>query len=152
MELKRIEKLVDLLRDKEVGELEYSEWEGDKGFKVRVNMVGEQVVVSQVAAPVASSAAPAATASPAGNENPAEEGHLLESPMVGTFYRSPSPDKAPYVELGDRVQVGQTLCIVEAMKLMNEIEADASGVIEAILVDNAGPVQFGQPLFRIRED
>ena len=115
-------------------------------------MVGEQVVVSQVAAPVAASAAPAATASPAGNENPAEEGHLLESPMVGTFYRSPSPDKAPYVELGDRVQVGQTLCIVEAMKLMNEIEADASGVIEAILVDNAGPVQFGQPLFRIRED
>ena len=152
MELKRIEKLIDLLRDKEVGELEYSEWEGDKGFNVRVSMVGEQLVVSQAAAPVAASAAPAATASSVGNEAPAEEGHVLESPMVCTFYRSPSPDKAPYVELGDRVQVGQTLCIVEAMKLMNEIEADASGVIEAILVDNAGPVQFGQPLFRIRED
>ena len=151
MELKRIEKLIDLLRDKEVGELEYSEWEGEKGFNVRVSMVGEQVVVSQAAAPVAAVAAPApAAGAPA--EAPVEEGHVLVSPMVGTFYRSPSPDKAPYVELGDRVQVGQTLCIVEAMKLMNEIEADASGVIEAILVDNSGAVQFGQPLFRIRED
>ena len=152
MELKRIEKLIDLLRDKEVGELEYSEWEGEKGFNVRVSMVGEQVVVSQAAAPVAASASPSTASSSADSEAPAEEGHILESPMVGTFYRSPSPDKAPYVELGDRVQVGQTLCIVEAMKLMNEIEADASGVIEAILVDNAGPVQFGQPLFRIRKD
>ena len=152
MELKRIEKLIDLLRDKEVGELEYSEWEGEKGFNVRVSMVGEQVVVSQAAAPVAASASPSTASSSADSEAPAEEGHILESPMVGTFYRSPSPDKAPYVELGYRVQVGQTLSIVEAMKLMNEIEADASGVIEAILVDNAGPVQFGQPLFRIRKD
>lgn len=151
MELKRIEKLIDLLRDKEVGELEYSEWEGEKGFNVRVSMVGEQVVVSQAAAPVAA-AAGAPAAAPAAVEAPVEDGHVLVSPMVGTFYRSPSPDKAPYVELGDRVQVGQSLCIVEAMKLMNEIEADASGVIEAILVDNGGPVQFGQPLFRIRED
>ena len=151
MELKRIEKLIDLLRDKEVGELKYSEWEGEKGFNVRVSMVGEQVVVSQAAAPVAA-AAGAPAAAPAAAEAPVEDGHVLVSPMVGTFYRSPSPDKAPYVELGDRVQVGQSLCIVEAMKLMNEIEADASGVIEAILVDNGGPVQFGQPLFRIRED
>ena len=153
MELKRIEKLIDLLRDKEVGELEYSEWEGEKGFNVRVSMVGEQVVVAQAGAPVAAPASAAAAPAPSAAEAPAEEtGHVLVSPMVGTFYRSPSPDKAPYVELGDRVQVGQTLCIVEAMKLMNEIEADASGVIEAILVDNGGPVQFGQALFRIRED
>lgn len=153
MELKRIEKLIDLLRDKEVGELEYSEWEGEKGFNVRVSMVGEQVVVAQAGAPVAAPVSAAPAPAPSAAEAPAEEtGHVLVSPMVGTFYRSPSPDKAPYVELGDRVQVGQTLCIVEAMKLMNEIEADASGVIEAILVDNGGPVQFGQALFRIRED
>jgi len=77
---------------------------------------------------------------------------VLDSPMVGTFYRAPSPDASTFVELGDRVQVGQTLCIIEAMKLMNEIESDAAGVVEAILVDNGGPVQFGQPLFKIRED
>ena len=147
MELNRIEELIELLRDKEVGELEYSEWEGEKGFNVRVSL-GGQVAVSTlpVAAPTPAAAAPAA---PAAEQE--EEHHVLVSPMVGTFYRSPSPDAAAFVDLGDSVQVGQTLCIVEAMKLMNEIEADAAGVIEAILVDNAGPVQFGQPLFKIRE-
>ncbi len=145
MELERIEKLIDLLRDKEVGELEYSEWEGEQGFNIRVSLGGQ---VAVTALPVASTAA----APVAGAEaTPEDDHHVLVSPMVGTFYRSPSPDASSFVELGDRVQVGQTLCIVEAMKLMNEIEADAAGIIEAILVDNAGPVQFGQPLFKIRE-
>ena len=151
MELNRIEKLIDLLRDKEVGELEYSEWEGEKGFNVRVSMAGEQVVVSHAAPAAQVASAPAPAASAGVDESAAGDGHVLNSPMVGTFYRSAAPDKPPFVELGDRVQVGQTLCIVEAMKLMNEIEADAAGVIEAILVDNAGAVQFGQPLFKIRE-
>jgi acetyl-CoA carboxylase biotin carboxyl carrier protein len=146
MELERIEKLIDLLRDKEVGELEYSEWEGEQGFNIRVS-VGGQVAVSTLPAPSAAAATPAAGEEAA----PEDDHHVLVSPMVGTFYRSPSPEASAFVELGDRVQVGQTLCIVEAMKLMNEIEADAAGVIEAILVDNTGPVQFGQPLFKIRE-
>ncbi len=95
------------------------------------------------AAPVAESAAPA----------PAEsEAHVLRSPIVGTFYRSPSPGSEPYVEIGDRVKTGQVLCIVEAMKLMNEIESDADGVVERIFPQNAEPVEFGEPLFAIRQD
>jgi acetyl-CoA carboxylase biotin carboxyl carrier protein len=146
MDLDRIEKLIELLKDKDVGELEYSEWEGEKGFNIRVNLAG-QVAVTSLPAPVAAVSAPATE-----DSEPADDHHVLVSPMVGTFYRSPSPDTSAFVALGDRVQVGQTLCIIEAMKLMNEIEADAAGVIEAILVDNSGPVQFGQPLFKIREE
>ena len=144
MELERIEKLIDLLKDKEVGELEYSEWEGEQGFNIRVSLAGQVAVTTT--APVA---APAVDAT---ETTEGDSHHVLVSPMVGTFYRSPSPDAATFVELGDRVQVGQTLCIVEAMKLMNEIEADAAGIVEAILVDNGNPVQFGQPLFKIREE
>ena len=152
MELNRIEELIELLREKEVGELEYSEWEGEKGFNIRVNLGGQAVVTPMaVASPAA--AAPASAPVAAGDSAPAgDEHHVVDSPMVGTFYRAPSPDASSFVELGDRVQVGQTLCIIEAMKLMNEIESDAAGVVEAILVDNGGPVQFGQPLFKIRED
>jgi acetyl-CoA carboxylase biotin carboxyl carrier protein len=148
MELERIEKLIDLLKDKEVGELEYSEWEGEQGFNIRVSLAGQVAVATTTALP----AAPAAAAPVAAEADDGDSHHVLVSPMVGTFYRSPSPDASSFVELGDRVQVGQTLCIVEAMKLMNEIEADAAGVIEAILVDNGNPVQFGQPLFKIREE
>jgi acetyl-CoA carboxylase biotin carboxyl carrier protein len=97
-----------------------------------------------VAAPAAGAAAPAAA--------PVDDGLIvIESPMVGTFYRSPSPDKDSYVEVGSTVKLGDTLCIVEAMKLMNEIEADVGGTIAEILVENAQPVQFGQPLFKIRK-
>ena len=97
-------------------------------------------------------AAPAAAAAP-GARAPAEEaarrqeGHVVKAPMVGTFYRSPSPDAKPFVEVGQAVKEGDTLCIIEAMKLMNEIEADASGVVKAILVENGQPVEYGQPLF-----
>ena len=149
MELNRIEELIELLREKEVGELEYSEWEGEKGLNIRVNLGGQAVVAPMAVAPAAApvAAVAAGDSAPAGDEH-----HVVDSPMVGTFYRAPSPDASTFVELGDRVQVGQTLCIIEAMKLMNEIESDAAGVVEAILVDNGGPVQFGQPLFKIRED
>jgi acetyl-CoA carboxylase biotin carboxyl carrier protein len=116
---------------------------------------------ASAAAPILAAAAPAVAAPPAPApqvqaEAPAEAkadakptGHLVTSPFVGTFYRSPNPDSAPYVEVGARVEKGQPLCIVEAMKLMNEIEADQSGVIAAILVENAEPVEYGQPLFEI---
>jgi acetyl-CoA carboxylase biotin carboxyl carrier protein len=102
------------------------------------------------AAPLpAPSAARAATAPPAAAARPEPDYHVVTSPFVGTFYRSPSPDADPYVVEGQRIEKGSVLCIVEAMKLMNEIEADASGVIAAILVQNAQPVEYGQPLFRI---
>ena len=151
MELNRIEELIELLREKEVGELEYSEWEGEKGYNIRVNL-GGQAVIAPVAAVATAAGSAAAAVTAADGADVSEEHHVLDSPMVGTFYRAPSPDASTFVELGDRVQVGQTLCIIEAMKLMNEIESDAAGVVEAILVDNGGPVQFGQPLFKIRED
>ena len=101
----------------------------------------------QAAPPQAPAALPAAAPEPAAP--PVEEAHTVKSPMVGTFYRAASPGAAPFVEVGDSVNQGDTLCIVEAMKLMNEIEADASGTVKAILVENGQPVEFGQPLFLI---
>jgi acetyl-CoA carboxylase biotin carboxyl carrier protein len=101
--------------------------------------------VAVAAAPVAAAAVPAAAA--ATEPEPGQEGHVVKAPMVGTFYRSPSPDAKPFVEVGQAVKEGDTICIVEAMKLMNEIEADASGVVKAILVENGQPVEYGQPLF-----
>jgi acetyl-CoA carboxylase biotin carboxyl carrier protein len=95
-------------------------------------------------APAASAAAPAAVEAP-----PVPEGHVVKSPMVGTFYRSASPGSKPFVEVGDPVEEGGTLCIIEAMKLMNEIESDKAGVVKAILTENGQPVEFGQPLFLI---
>ena len=97
------------------------------------------------AAPVASAVAPAA---PAETET-GQDGHVVKAPMVGTFYRSPSPDAKAFVEVGQAVKEGDTICIIEAMKLMNEIEADAAGVVKAILVENGQPVEYGQPLFLI---
>jgi acetyl-CoA carboxylase biotin carboxyl carrier protein len=118
-------------------------------------MAAATTVAIPTAVPVAPAAAPppaaarAATAPPAPAARPEPDYHVVTSPFVGTFYRSPSPDADPYVVEGQRIEKGQVLCIVEAMKLMNEIEADASGVIAAILVQNAQPVEYGQPLFHI---
>ena len=101
-----------------------------------------------VSPPAAPEPRPAAPAAPASAEVPAgQEGHVVKAPMVGTFYRSPSPDAKPFVEVGQAVKEGETICIIEAMKLMNEIEADASGAVKAILVENGQPVEYGQPLF-----
>ena len=110
-------------------------------------MVAAAPVVAAAPAPaarpaIAQSAGPAPAAEPA-----AQEGHVVKAPMVGTFYRSPSPDAKPFVEVGQAVKEGDTICIIEAMKLMNEIEADASGSVKAILVENGQPVEYGQPLF-----
>ena len=150
MDLDRIESLLKLLKDEGIAEFEYSEGSENDGFSVRVHLAGGAASVA-LAPVVAAASAPAreATAEPAAT--PSDPGdHEVQSPMVGTFYRAPSPDADSFVQLGDKVTEGQTLCIVEAMKLMNEIEADATGTITAILVDNAQPVQFGQALFRIK--
>ena len=102
-----------------------------------------------IAAPAAEPSRPAAGGAAAGEAEAAPEGQLVKAPMVGTFYRSPSPDAKAFVEVGQAVKKGDTICIVEAMKLMNEIETDVSGVVKAILVENGQPVEYGQPLFLI---
>ncbi len=151
MDLERIESLLKLLKEEDIAEFEYSEGSDTDGWSVRVNR-GAVVAVAPAAAVVAGSGASsgAAAVAPVADE-PEEEGlNEVQSPMVGTFYRAPSPESSAFVQVGDQVTRGQTLCIVEAMKLMNEIEADVDGTIASILVDDAQPVQFGQSLFKIR--
>jgi acetyl-CoA carboxylase biotin carboxyl carrier protein len=146
MDLRKLKKLIDLVQESGIAELEITEGEE----KVKIVKGG---VVSVSAAPVISmpAAAPtgAAPSAAAARESPeaGPEGHVVKAPMVGTFYRSPSPDAKVFVEVGQSVKEGDTICIIEAMKLMNEIEADASGVVKAILVENGQPVEYGQPLF-----
>jgi len=149
MDLRKLKKLIDLVEESGISELELTE----DGEKVRIsrnftsNAPVQQYAPMQYNAP--QYAAPAAAA-PAAIEAPAvEEGHAVKSPMVGTFYRSPSPDAKAFVEVGDTVAVGDTLCIIEAMKLLNEIEADKAGVIKKILVDNGQAIEYGEPLFII---
>ena len=156
MDLRKLKKLIDLVQESGIAELEITE--GEEKVKI-VKGGGISVVpVAAAAAPPAMSAAelpraappPAAAAAPAAAEPAAgQEGHVVKAPMVGTFYRTPSPDAKAFVEVGQTVKEGQTICIIEAMKLMNEIEADASGVVKAILVENGQPVEYGQPLFII---
>lgn len=153
MDLRKLKTLIDLVSESNVSELEITEADG----KVRIVKAGAQPVVVQTvaaapavapvaAAPVA--AAPAA-APAAAVEAPAETGHVVKSPMVGTFYRASSPGAKAFAEVGDVVKAGQPVCIIEAMKIMNEIEADQDGTITKILVDNGQPVEYGQPLFII---
>ncbi|MDO9010449.1 MAG: acetyl-CoA carboxylase biotin carboxyl carrier protein [Gallionella sp.] len=147
MDLRKLKTLIELVEASGIAELEISE--GEERVRItRTVASGQQMYASApqqqiMAAPVA--AAPvAAPAAPA-----AEEGHIVKSPMVGTFYRSPSPGSRQFVDVGQNVNAGDTLCIIEAMKLLNEIDADHTGVIKAILVENGQPVEFGQPLFVI---
>jgi acetyl-CoA carboxylase biotin carboxyl carrier protein len=150
MDLRKLKKLIDLVQESGIAELEITEGEEKvkivKGGAVSVSSLAPvsgpaagEARQTAVAAPTAPTPAPEA---PAG-----QEGHVVKAPMVGTFYRSPSPDAKPFVEVGQAVKEGETICIIEAMKLMNEIEADASGVVKAILVENGQPVEYGQPLF-----
>ncbi|MDO8349891.1 MAG: acetyl-CoA carboxylase biotin carboxyl carrier protein [Gallionella sp.] len=147
MDLRKLKTLIELVEASGIAELEISE--GEERVRItRTVASGQQMYAPApqqqfMAAPVA--AAPvAAPAVPA-----AEEGHVVKSPMVGTFYRSPSPGSRQFVDVGQNVNAGDTLCIIEAMKLLNEIDADHTGVIKAILVENGQPVEFGQPLFVI---
>ena len=142
MDLRKLKKLIDLVQESGISELEVTEGEE----KVKIVKSGGAGVVYASPVPVATAAAPTAPA-PAAAAAPAEiTGHFVKSPMVGTFYRSPSPGAKAFVEVGDTVKSGDTICIIEAMKLLNEIECDKDGVIKAILVDNGQPVEYGEPL------
>jgi acetyl-CoA carboxylase biotin carboxyl carrier protein len=147
MDLRKLKKLIDLVQESGISELEITEGE-EKVKIVKGGVVSMAAAPAMVALPAAASAAAAApTATAAGEPPEGQEGHVVKAPMVGTFYRSPSPDAKAFVEVGQAVKEGDTICIIEAMKLMNEIEADASGTVKAILVENGQPVEYGQPLF-----
>ncbi len=150
MDIRKIKKLIELVEESGISELEITEGEES----VRINRYSPQPAQAPIqysAAP--QQAAPAPAAPQSSDSAPAESeeisGHIVRSPMVGTFYEAPSPDASPFVTVGSRVNAGDTLCIVEAMKMMNHIEADKSGVIKQILVENEEPVEFDQPLFVI---
>lgn len=150
MDIRKIKKLIELVEESGITELEVQEEEGT----VRISRAAPAVApaaIQYAAAPVAPVAAPAAAPAPAPAEAPAAEvsGHQVRSPMVGTFYRSPSPEAKAFVEVGQTVKVGDALCIVEAMKMMNRIEADKAGVVKAILVNDGEAVEFDQPLIVI---
>jgi acetyl-CoA carboxylase biotin carboxyl carrier protein len=148
MDLRKLKTLIDLVESSGIAELEISEGEE------RVRITRTAAAAQQIqAAPQQIMVAPAGVAPAHPAAEPAKpavaEGHVVKSPMVGTFYRSPNPGAKSFVDVGQSVTSGETLCIIEAMKLLNEIEADQSGVIKAILVENGQPVEFGQPLFVI---
>ena len=146
MDLRKLKKLIDLVQESGIAELEITEGE-EKVKIVKGGMVSVSAAPVMAMPATAPAAAPAAAAAPAESADGSQEGHVVKAPMVGTFYRSPSPDAKVFVEVGQAVKEGDTICIIEAMKLMNEIEADASGVVKAILVENGQPVEYGQPLF-----
>lgn len=150
MDLRKLKTLIDLVAESDIAELEVTEGESKVRILKSSAAPQNQVVMMQPPA-IQTQQAPSAAPSVAPVAVPAAEpqGHIIKSPMVGTFYRSSAPGAAPYVEIGSTVKEGDTLCLVEAMKLMNEIDSDTSGVIKQILVENGQPVEFGQPLFVI---
>jgi acetyl-CoA carboxylase biotin carboxyl carrier protein len=148
MDLRKLKKLIDLVQESGIGELEITEGE-EKVKIVRAGAVVHGGAPAAAQAPQIEAPQPPAGAKPADPGPPVPEEHVVKAPMVGTFYRSPSPDAKHFVEVGQSVKEGQTICVIEAMKLMNEIESDATGSIKAILVENGQPVEYGQPLFII---
>jgi acetyl-CoA carboxylase biotin carboxyl carrier protein len=150
MDLRKLKTLIDLVQNSGISELEISEGEEKIRIAKYASAAPNTTTVMMGGPMAAAPAALPAVAAPPAVETPAEpEGHLLKAPMVGTFYRSGSPGAPAFAEIGQTVKEGDTLCIIEAMKLMNEIEADASGTIKAVLVENGQPVEYGQPLFVI---
>jgi len=157
MDLRKLKKLIELVEESGIAELEVTEGE-EKVKIVKGGGAGkEAVVLSPTAVPVGAppvqaaipAALPGAAPAPAAEGPKVPEGHIVKSPMVGTFYRAGAPGAKAFVEVGDTVKVGQTICVIEAMKLMNEIEADKDGVVKAIMVENAQPVEYGEPLMMI---
>ncbi len=148
MDIRKIKKLIELVEESGINELEISEGEESVRISRSAPNTGMPVMQQAYAAPVMQAQAPVAAA-PAAAEAPAKaeiSGHIVRSPMVGTFYRTPGPDAKAFVEVGQKVNVGDTLCIVEAMKMMNQIEADKAGTVKAILVESGQPVEFDEPL------
>ena len=150
MDLRKLKKLIDLVEESGIAELEITE--GEEKVRIAKASTGNQTILTggymsaHQPAPAQAAAVPAAAIVPPTLE---QEGHVVKSPMVGTFYRSPSPGAPSFVEVGQSVTEGQTLCIIEAMKLLNEIESDVTGTVKRILVENGQPVEYGQPLFLV---
>jgi acetyl-CoA carboxylase biotin carboxyl carrier protein len=149
MDIRKIKKLIELVEESGISELEISE--GEESVRIsRAAPVQAYPMMQQYAMPAQQQPALATAVAPTAAETPAApaavSGHIVRSPMVGTFYRTPSPDAKSFVEVGQKVNAGDTLCIVEAMKMMNQIEADKSGVVKAILVENGQPVEYDEPL------
>lgn len=149
MDIRKVKKLIELLEESDIAEIEIHEGEES----VRISRTSQIAVAAPVAAPAPAADVAAPAAAPA--EAPAEaapaevSGHQVLSPMVGSFYRAPSPEAKPFVEEGDQVSVGDTLCIIEAMKILNQIESDKAGTVKKVLVENGEPVEFNQPMFII---
>lgn len=149
MDIRKIKKLIELVEESGISELEISEGEEPVRISRAAPAASYPVMQQAYAAPIAQPQAPAAAApaaAPAAEAKAEISGHIVRSPMVGTFYRTPSPDAKAFVEVGQKVNVGDTLCIVEAMKMMNQIEADKAGVVKAILIESGQPVEFDEPL------
>jgi acetyl-CoA carboxylase biotin carboxyl carrier protein len=155
MDIRKIKKLIELLEESNIGELEIKE--GEESVRISRNsppntqyFSAPMPAYAPAAAPApAPAAAPAAVTTDAASSAPITNGHVVKSPMVGTFYRSPSPGSPSFIEVGKHVKAGEVICIIEAMKMMNQIEADKAGIIEAILVEDGMPVEFDQPLVTI---
>lgn len=148
MDIRKIKKLIEILEESDIAELEIKEGEEC----IRINRYASSAAPTYMPAPVFNAAAPAVATVPSAAPVIAEDqfsGHVVKSPMVGTFYRSATPGGKSFVEIGQTVQAGETLCIIEAMKILNQIESDKSGTLVKILVENAEPVEYGQPLFVI---
>ncbi len=146
MDIRKVKKLIELLQASDVAEIEIHEGEES----VRISRQSTLPPVAVATAPVAAPAAAPAAAEPAATESEPElEGHVIRSPMVGTYYRAPNPGAKPFVVEGQSVSAGDTLCIIEAMKILNQIESDTAGVVKRILVENGQPVEYNQPLFII---
>lgn len=147
MDIRKIKKLIELLEESNVEELEIRE--GEESVRIsRGQRAGAAPVHTYIHQPMPAAAAPAATAPApvAVKEEPVQTGHAVKSPMVGTFYRASSPGSQPFAVIGQKVNVGDVICIIEAMKMMNQIEADRAGVVEAVLLEDGQPVEFDQPL------
>lgn len=151
MDLRKLKTLIELVESSGIAELEISE--GEERVRITRTAASTQQTYTPTLSSTIAAAVPAPASTPAAAVEPVKpavmEGHVVKSPMVGTFYRSASPGSKAFVDVGQSVNSGETVCIIEAMKLLNEIEADQSGVIKAILVENGQPVEFGQPLFVI---
>ncbi len=149
MDIRKVKKLIELLEESGIAELEITE--GEEGVRISRYPSSLPAAAAPVAAPHAAvAAAPAVETRSSGiEEKPAQDGYTVMAPMVGTFYSSPAPGAKPFVEIGSQVEIGDAMCIIEAMKMMNQIEADRAGKVVSVLVENAEPVEYNQPLFII---
>ena len=152
MDIRKVKKLIELLEESDVVELEIKE--GEESVRISrgkaMPMPVAMAPMSGAPVPAAMAAAPAQTAAPTNVQEPTYDGHVVESPMVGTYYEAPAPGNPAFVKIGQRVNVGDTLCIIEAMKILNQIESDVAGEVKAILCKNGDPVEYGQKLFVIK--